>query len=306
MVRTLHILNGESTLNSFKQSKIDGHVFVWHEVLCEGPTRFDISSDEFWSVRSEFVTESFETTKEEFQNKVIFPFKKLEEEITQYTEIILWFEYDLFCQINMIALLSWLKDLQLQGQISLICVGETEGSDILKGLGELPPTIYPYLLQKRVKLNTRELTHAQDAWEAYCSEYPDDLYNFVLLKMEEFQYLPAALECHLKRFPFLDSGLNEIEKKAIELYQSSRGEKTKTVGQLLKWDAHYGFGDLQYFKVLKYLEPLLILLGDDNNEILKTKVEELLDRDYELGGATVSKWCWDSNERALIPKEPMP
>ncbi len=306
MVKNLHILNGESTLSLFKQSNLEGDTFVWQEVLCEGPTQQNITTDEFWKERTEFMTKFFEITEEDFSEKVVTPFRKLEKEIDVYSEIILWFEYDLFCQINMIALLSWLKDLDLTGQISLICVGESEESENLIGLGQVPAEKYPELYDKRVKLNTRELTHAQDTWQTYCSQYPDDLYNFILLKMEEFQYLPAALECHLKRFPFSNNGLTEIENKAIELYQSGIHDDFKIVGQLLRWQSHYGFGDLQYFNTLEFLKSVLEINRGDDLEAYKSELTTHLNRDYKLGGANVSQWIWDTNEKALTPNESMP
>ena len=305
MANTLHILNGESTLSLFNQTKIEGDTFVWQEVLSEGPTEANLGSDSFWSMRSAFMCDYFDLTEEEFTHKAIDPFKELERTIHSYEEIVLWFEYDLFCQVNMIALISWLGQSE-KAQVSLICVGQVEGHDKMIGLGEIPSSTYPQLFESRVKLNTREFTHAQDAWETYCSTYPDDLYNFILLKMEEFQYLPQAFEAHLKRFPFSQSGLNEIEQKVIALYLSGYKEDRKIVGQLLKWQDFYGFGDLQYFNLVENLKPLLEHMDNTSKAASKEDVQKLIKRDYMLGGANVNDWIWDENEKALIPKKSMP
>ena len=302
MVNTLHILNGDSTFGQFKKTGIQGKTYVWREVLSEGPVQYDISKDDFWKARKDFMTEYFESNPETYQKKVIDPFRDLESGIGAFDEIILWFEYDLFCQINMIAILSWLKDLEV-GQVSLICVGKMEGYDRLVGLGEISDDEYPKLLQKRIKLNTRELTHAQDVWKTYCSPNPDDLYNFILLKMDEFQYLPNALECHLKRFPYTDTGLNEIEQKIIALVQRGITEERKIVGALLRWQEHYGFGDLQYFNTISYLKPVLEHLKNEKQVPNKPSVEKLLSRAYKLGGAQAKDWYWNDKEKALIYKE---
>ena len=302
MVNTLHILNGDSTLGQFKKTRIQGQTYVWREVMSEGPVQYDISKDEFWKDRIDFMTEYFETNPEAYQKKVIDPFRDLESGIGAFGEIVLWFEYDLFCQINMIALLSWLKDLEV-GQVSLICVGKMEGHDRLVGLGEISDDEYPKLLQKRVKLNTRELTHAQDVWQTYCSPNPDDLYNFILLKMAEFQYLPDALECHLKRFPYASTGLNEIEQKIMKLVGEGITEERKIVGALLRWQEHYGFGDLQYFNTISYLKPVLEHQEDEKQVPNKQSVEKLLSRAYKLGGAQAKDWYWNDKEKVLIPKE---
>ena len=306
MVKTLHILNGDSTLNQFEQTSIDGDTFVWREVLSEGPVSTKISTKQFWEERGQFMTQYFKTSFEEYEKRVVKPFKKLEQNINEYKEIVLWFEYDLFCQINMIALLSWMKDLNPNGQVSLICVGRFEESDRLLGLGEISSSIYPDLLNNRVKLGTREFTHAQDVWQTYCSDNPEDLYNFILLKMTEFEYLPMALEAHLKRFPFRESGLNEIEQKVVALYVSGIREDHKIVDELLRWQNAYGFGDLQYFNIVDFLRPVLYRIDSTGKIPSSETINGLLNRDYSLGGAKESDFEWDENEEALIPKESMP
>ena len=36
MNKTLHILNGDSTAESFAKSSLEGDVLIWREMLCEG------------------------------------------------------------------------------------------------------------------------------------------------------------------------------------------------------------------------------------------------------------------------------
>ena len=109
MFDTLHILNGDSTLAKFKQTELTGDTYVWHEILCQGPVQEDITTESFWRARSNFMSSYVDITEDSFQEKVILPFQQLEETLDSYQEIVLWFEYDLFCHINMIAAISLLK-----------------------------------------------------------------------------------------------------------------------------------------------------------------------------------------------------
>ncbi len=305
MSKTLHILNGDSTLHLFQASNIEGDTFVWREVLSDGPVPIDFASDQFWKVRESFMTLAFKLDEENYAKNLIDPFKALEKSLTTYEEIVLWFEYDLFCQINMIALIQWLGKQRLETAVSLICTGKINDSDRLFALGEISPEQYPQLFSSRLKLGSREFDYCSDVYEAYCSEDPNDLFTYVLMSLSEFPYLADALRVHFKRFPFHSSGLSEIEQKLIDLIQEGENDKMKLVGKMLRWQQFHGFGDAQYFNILEGMKPLF-----DNFDQLKlsTKldkgsVEELLNRDQKLGGAKLSDWYWDEQEKTLIPKE---
>ena len=305
MEKALHILNGDSTLHLFRQSDIEGDTFVWRDVLSEGPVHPEFNSDAFWELRNDFMTAKFALEPGQYLKDARAPFIKMANELGLYQEITLWFEYDLFCQVNMFSLIQWLGKQEQASEISLVCVGKLDESDKLFGLGEIAPAQYPELYNNRLKLGTREFTFASDVYEAYCSAQPDDLYTFVLMPFPDFSYLSDALESHFKRFPYLESGLTEIEQQMLSIIRLGETDHRKLVGKMLEWQLYYGFGDSQFFQILGRLEPLF---EDFQNLRLKTDlskehVEKLLDRNYMLGGARVSDWYWDDHEKALTPKE---
>lgn len=305
MPKTLHILNGDCTLRQFRASGIEGDTFVWREVLSDGPTHSNFGSEPFWALRNSFMTETFGLAKDEYQTGLIIPFKEIQESLNSYQEVTLWFEYDLFCQINMIALIHWMGTLAFEGTASLICAGKSNSSDKLLGLGEIHHSQYTQLFASRLKLGSREYEFCSDVYNAYCSTDPNDLYNYILLNFSGFPYLPNALEAHLRRFPSLQTGLSEIETQLIELINSGETDKRKLVGKMLTWQTYHGFGDSQYFNCLNGMKPLF----EDFDKLVlrpnldKQAVEDLLKRDSLLGGAKLSDWYWDDYEKTLIPKE---
>ena len=107
MSKTLHILNGDSTVEIFDKTTILGDIVVWREMLCEGVIQNEIGSDAFWKSRYDFFESEFNVNKLEYFDKTIKELIKLEE-LSNYKEVVLWFEYDLFCQINLIAACSYL------------------------------------------------------------------------------------------------------------------------------------------------------------------------------------------------------
>lgn len=302
MANTLHILNGDSTLELFDRSNLKGETFVWREVLAEGPVHPVFNSDEFWNERRSFMTSFFNVEPVEYDRDVYLPFKALTEKLYQFDEIILWFEYDLFCQINLMALISFMAEKREPAQtISMVCSGKIDDSGKLYGLGELSTQQLEEQLNKKLKLNTREFEFAKDVYQTYTSPNPDELFTYSILPSDEFWYLADALKAHFKRFPYADSGLTEIEQKVIELSSEVDNER-QLVDKLLRWQQYYGFGDLQYFSVLNSLKPLF-----EDFEELKIKTEpelssaiKTLNRNIKLGGALLNQWQFDPTSEELV------
>jgi len=105
MTKQLHILNGYATLHLFQEADISSEVCVWNEILSEGPVTYDIASESFWKMRREFIATTFGPGAAGY-DEVIAHFDIIRTYST-YEEVILWYEYDLFCQLNLVGLLSW-------------------------------------------------------------------------------------------------------------------------------------------------------------------------------------------------------
>tara|TARA_R110002033_G_scaffold87527_1_gene137455 strand:+ start:8366 stop:8752 length:387 start_codon:yes stop_codon:yes gene_type:complete len=119
--KTLHITNGSSLTSILKDLEFSGDILTWEEMLCEGPTIANINSDEFLKLRTSFFNSFYdidlniEEIKEEFD---------LLNHPENYSEIILWFEYDLFCHMNMIGVINLLHQKKLICPSFLFAVAE--------------------------------------------------------------------------------------------------------------------------------------------------------------------------------------
>ena len=47
----LHITNGGSLTSFLNELQFEGEIVTWQEMLCEGPTKVDVHSDELIEVR---------------------------------------------------------------------------------------------------------------------------------------------------------------------------------------------------------------------------------------------------------------
>ena len=90
-----NILNGDSLAYSFADTKIEGDIIVVREALIDGNLSGD-SLHDFWQSRAKYMG----LPATEYHNKVVTEFEKIMS-APDKSEFNLWFEYDLFCQVNM-------------------------------------------------------------------------------------------------------------------------------------------------------------------------------------------------------------
>lgn len=311
MLSMLHILNGDSTYHSFKYQSIPGETLVWREVLCEGETLYDLGSPAFWESRKRFFQSFFEVSPQEYQNKVIAEFEKLRSDLSWFTEIVLWFEYDLFCQINMMAILAWLsRHKRRNTKVSLICIGRLECYDKLVALGEINPDRYNDLFDNRDHLTDHELFYARAFWKTYCSKEHNDLVSIAEAAPQIFSYLEEAMIAHTRRFPSTKNGLNEIQQFILTSLSQEKKAIKPLLKMLLQRQNVYGFGDTQYEKYIKDLYPLIS--GEEELEINALGKKVLFEGEhytlhapviYKFGGTDSAKFRWSPKTDELLAIE---
>ena len=132
----LHITNGNTLTDYLRELDFTEDILTWQEMLCEGPTIPAIDSEAFFELRAEFLKNYYDIEVDtiELQKEL----SKLDT-VENYTEINLWFEYDLFCHINLIGVINLLHQKEINKPLYLICSGRVEGEKSLKGLAELNP-----------------------------------------------------------------------------------------------------------------------------------------------------------------------
>lgn len=256
MANVLHVLNGDATLNGFRQTGIKGDVMVWREVLSEGPLLTNVVDAEFWNRRSAWVSSVFNESKQHYSRKVIDELAKLDK---AYKEINLWFEFDLHCQVNLLGVINYIEE---RGDLSepalyLICPDHYPGVEPFFGMGQLNGNQLEDLFDTiRVQLNEVDLHIAGCVWKLYSDQDTEGIRRFV----EETDYwanmkhLKPALEAHLKRVQMNDIGLNSIEQKLLDIYRA--GSQTRREIYKRFWDTEriYGMGDRELDLCLGHLK----------------------------------------------------
>ncbi|RCS26806.1 DUF1835 domain-containing protein [Polaribacter sp. WD7] len=305
----LHITNGDSTTNYLKKLKFSGEFITWREMLCEGKTTADVGSESFWKNRFVFFKTSYKVSKKRFIDFTVKEYRNLCNK-KDNKEIILWFEYDLFCQINMLAVLSWLKSHRKGHHISLVCSGKVKGSKKLKSIGELTANQIDQYYKNRVCLTQDDIEYADYIWQLYCANSPlrlETVYRYN--PMSPFQYLTTALEAHLRRFPTIYNGLNAIENNILNTANTKKlSSKNALISQILKEDTTYGFGDLQFKYKIDQLQKLFesfhpVKLSKKGNKILEGQTSyygTLRNDNAYLGGTKKYSFLFNTTTEKLL------
>ena len=308
MSSLLHITNGDSLTDRLKSLELKGDIITWREMLCEGKTLTNVGSESFWKTRFEFLNKNYKVSKSWFVEKTLKEYRSLCNH-KQQDQIVLWFEYDLFCQINMLAVISWLKTHRKYAQISLVCSGNEDETDKMYSLGEVSDEKLLELYDNRTELSMNDIEYADYVWQLYCSDNPIRLENLTDFKNYQYDYLSDAIKTHLKRFPTIKNGLNDIENHVLQLsFDKKPKSKRELLRTVLTNQGVYGFGDSQYNRIITSLKPLYssfnpVRLTKKGKEILEGKTSyysSIKDNDAYLGGALKYNFLYNTESDRIL------
>ncbi|MCF8714389.1 DUF1835 domain-containing protein [Joostella atrarenae] len=254
MANTLHITNGDSFTAVLNKLNISGDIITWREMLCEGKTTNEVGSETFWRHRYEYLNRAYKITKDTFINRTLKEYRNLCNQKSQ-EEIVLWFDSDLFCQVNMIAVISWLKKNRKEAAIFLAY--PDDNIDSLNGLSTLSNDKLKEVYENKVLLSKDDIEYGDYIWQLYCENNPIRLQNAIKQNKSQLIFLSEAMEAHIHRFPSLKNGLNELENLMLQKSIDTKlASKEEIVNEMLRSQGIYGFGDMQFTKMANNLRPL--------------------------------------------------
>lgn len=250
MRRVLHIMGNKNTSEAMKKISAGSEVITWNEMLCDGRTLADVGSEVFWKNRYNFFKSEYKTGKSSFIEGVLKEYRNLCNQKTQ-DEAVLWFDEDLQSQINMIAVVSWLKKHRKGIQVSWI--SNTAEKPTQKEL--------KIKYENRVFLSQDDVEYADYIWQLYCSESPIQLEQHIRNTQTNLTALPSVLEIHLKRFPSVKNGLNIVENRLLTESFHFKGDKNQFANYLIKKQPDLGYTAVQYEGVIEKLKSLFSSLN---------------------------------------------
>jgi hypothetical protein len=213
----LHVTNGQSALRGLEAGAIPGTYLAWDDPLHDGPVPAAPSLSALSHVRaralSDFGWGSFRALEAEFARRdgTLATFR-------EHDETVLWFEHDLYDQLQLVQLLDWFSQQDLAGaRVSLIQIGEHPELPTFHGLGELSGRQLADLLPSRTPIAAEHLDLARKAWSAVCAPEPGALVAMAGAPSDRsaLPFLGAALTRLLEEYPSVANGLSRTEQQLL-------------------------------------------------------------------------------------------
>jgi hypothetical protein len=133
-------------------------------------------------------------------------------------EYVLWFEADLYDQLQIAEILARLAGLGVPAErITLICIGEHAGIAHFGGLGELTAgqlRELPYT-NACVRLTPAALELATRAWAVFRAPTPQDLGAIAAARLGELRFLGEAFDRLSREYPATRDGLSLTERRVL-------------------------------------------------------------------------------------------
>lgn len=232
-------------------------VLAWREALADGPVHR--STDALWNVRSSFVQSAYGAAAGRYDQLVVDVFQKITS--PSWQRIHLHFDTDLFCCVNLMFLVTHLRQVP-----ELIWVTRREAS--------------PLTLLDRVFLHS--------CWHAYASDDPRILEGLIEQAPHSLQAFLPAMQAHLERFPSTITGMGRPQEIIDELREQGIDEDTALISAFIAVDNNrYGWGDLQIRREIdlyRYLQA-----GDSVQQHLGgCRID-----------VRSSAWRWDASSRTI-------
>lgn len=239
----LIITNGDSAADLLKEAGIGDTVLPWRDILHEGPVP-DADDDLFGVIRAKFLADGHFNNEADIQRD----FKERLNIIrnhADYDRIELWFEHDLYDQLQILQILDMLSRFGRINNVFIIQAPTYLGMQSAENIGRFKELCLPVL--------DRMFGFAAKTWKAYVSGGPEAINELRQEPIPGFPFLEIALLRILQELPGTD-GLSRTERQII--YSLDRGVSRPGMlfAQVLNMEEAAFLGDLSFFRILSGLQ----------------------------------------------------
>jgi hypothetical protein len=246
MNKAYHILNGDALKERFPD-KLNGKIIVARECLVDGPAEGD-TPEALYKTRAAFLAGYYgEYSPADYHQDSAAEFEKIRQ-IPPHSAVYLWFEDDLFCQVNLWFVANLLH----------------QNASIAKVWLVRPPVHTPYgfgglseaglLSAYENRMAIADLQVFVRLWHAYKSQNTDRMLDLAIQGEAAYPFLRPAVQAHLDRIPTPHSPGRPLE--ALEAIMAELGTEAfvPVFKAFCQRESIYGFGDLQVQRLLEKLK----------------------------------------------------
>lgn len=302
---------------------VTGETIPWRDVLHEGPVNASLPLDELSEQRAGFIAErgwgEFEYVRRQFaeRNRAIT-------ERAEKDEVVLWFEDDLYDQLQLLQLLHFFSSRRGQ-KLSLVQVD-----------GHIPPLSLPAIREhqgKRAPVSGAQLELGAHAWIAFGSSDPMAMARILTEDTSALRYLAPALVRLMQEYPAVEHGLSRVESGTLTAVEAGHATPVSAFMEVARKEESIFLGDTIFYCYLERLSagerPLVtwmdgarfvapnpmdpgtfhpgeLVITDVGRDVLAGRLDwqRINTTARWIGGVEIKPgeggWRWDRSGRALV------
>ena len=326
----LHITNGESAANTLRQTALGGAVLPWQDVLHEGPVPA-LPRHELLRTRARFLADCGWGGRQALLSSLQRRDQQLLEALRDDLRVVLWFEHDLYDQLQLLDVLTLAHSEAATPE--LIVIGSFPGRPAFAGLGELTATELETLWPSRRRSTPAVLEIATSAWAALQAPEPTTLAQWATRDTVQLPFLAPALRRLFEELPAPADGLSGTERRALHAVAAGAHSPPAAFVATQRLEEAPFLGDAWFYRALsdlgqgtprlletaagtplppppprsdsQHFARLQLRLTVTGEQTLRGEADrvELLGVDRWIGGTHVTPdntWRWDPTELKLI------
>lgn len=241
----LIITNGDVAGARMREARINGEILCWRDILHEGPVPMTATPEELSAIRVQYLAENGWGDPEEIYASFVER-DQIMRNLANYSHIVLWFEHDLYDQLQLMQILDHLISRpDLHPRLSLIQAGSF--------LSQESPSRLRMHLKLKQPVSGVQFYLARAAWAAFRAETPTAWAGLLRYDTSAIPFLRAAISRHLEEFPHPVTGLTRTETFILNMVH----EGVRTPGDLFTQFEEYEeapfMGDWVFWRILDAL-----------------------------------------------------
>lgn len=216
MKQVLHITSGDIVGENLRKGGVSGEVFVWHDILYDGPRNPGWPDEDTLRARAVFIEEA---TGGGLERQLVLSglkdqYRKLET-ARDHDGLVLWFDACLFDQSMLVHILACMQAKGIE-RAELVCVDAFPGIERFHGLGQIPPEQLVRLLPQSRPISADQFTFAERVDRAFALQDRAEFVELSNYRDAPLPWVPAAVARWLKEQPDETTGLGLLERLALE------------------------------------------------------------------------------------------
>ncbi len=238
----LIITNGDSAANLLQEASIGDERVPWRDSLHEGPV----------PQTEDLATLSIRRAKY-LARGVAADIKAIEKDFNErdalltnnqdFSDVTLWFEHDLYDQLQLLQILAWFADhWRDDGRVFLVQTDDYLGM-------QTPQTIGRFATQ-RAPVSGLQLSMAKVAWAAFRHDTPEPWAKLLGEDLAALPFLKAAVLRQLEELPDAGNSLSRVQNQILKVIADGSTTPGFSFATYLASEEAKFLGDTSFFKLL--------------------------------------------------------